>query len=57
MLPIGHHTLLGHIMLKEDKNMLDKEMQRLHYLSILKEDFSADSGPVMLITRNITKDS
>ena len=34
---------------EEDKVMLGKEMKRLCYLEILKEDFSAYSSPVMLI--------
>ena len=41
---------------EEDKNILDKEMKRLHYLGILKEGFSAYSSPVMLIRRKMTKD-
>ena len=40
---------------KEDKNILDKEAKRLCYLGILKEDFSAYSSPVMLISRKVTK--
>ena len=35
---------------EEDKAVLDKEMRRLCYLGILKEDFSAYSSPVMLIS-------
>ena len=31
-------------------------MKRLSYLGILKEDFSAYSSPVMLISRKVTKD-
>ena len=41
---------------EEDKAILDKEMKRLCYLGILKEGFSAYSSPVMLITREVTKD-
>ena len=41
---------------EEDKVILDKEMMRLCYLDILKEDFSAYSIPVMLITRKIMQD-
>ena len=41
---------------EEDKNMKDKEMKRMCYLGILKEGFSADSSPVMLISRKVTKD-
>ena len=41
---------------KEDKSILDKEMKRLCYLGILKEGFSAYSSPVMLISREMTKD-
>ena len=37
---------------KEDKNILDKEIKRLCYLGILKEDFSAYSSPIILISRN-----
>ena len=40
---------------EEDKALNDKEMKRLCYLGILKEDFSA-YGPVMLISRKHTKD-
>ena len=39
---------------EEDKRILDKEMKRLCYLGILKESFSAYSGPVMLISRKMT---
>ena len=31
-------------------------MKRLQHLGILKEGFSADSSPVMLISRKVTKD-
>ena len=41
---------------EEDKILLDKEMKRLCYLSILKEGFSAYSRPVMLVSRKMTKD-
>ena len=41
---------------EEDKVILDKEMKRLCYLSILKEGFSAYSSPMMLISRKMTKD-
>ena len=40
----------------QDKALLDKEMQRLCYLAILKEGFSAYSSPVMLVSRKLTKD-
>ena len=40
---------------EEDKNIVDKEMERLCYLGILKEGFSAYSSPVMLISRKVTK--
>ena len=41
---------------EEDKVILDKKMKRLCYLGILREDFSAYSSPVMLISRKMTKD-
>ena len=41
---------------EEDKAILDKEMKRLCYLSILKEGFSAYSIPVMLVSRKMTQD-
>ena len=41
---------------EEDKRILDKEMKRLCYLGILKEGFSAYSGPVMLISRKVMQD-
>ena len=41
---------------EEDKALLDKEMKRLCYLSILKEGFSAYSSPVMLVSRKLTND-
>ena len=31
-------------------------MKRLCYFSIIKETFSADSSPVMLISRKVTKE-
>ena len=40
----------------KDKNFIDKEMKHLWYLGILKEGFSAYSGPVMLISRKVTQD-
>ena len=40
----------------EDKNFIDKEMKHLFYLGILKDDFSAYSSPVMLISRKGTQD-
>ena len=41
---------------EEDENILDKEMERLCYLGILKEGFSAYSSPVLLISRKMTND-
>ena len=41
---------------EEGKAILDKEMKRLCYLGILKEGFSAYSGPVMLISRKVLQD-
>ena len=41
---------------EEDKALIDKEMKRLCYLGILKEEFSPCSSPVMLISRKLTKD-
>ena len=41
---------------EDDKKILDKEMKRLCYLGILKESFSAYSGPVMLKSREVMKD-
>ena len=35
---------------EKDRAVLDKEMRRLCYLGILKEDFLAYSSPVMLIS-------
>ena len=40
---------------KEDKAILDKEMKTLCYLGILKENFSAYSTPVMLISRKMAQ--
>ena len=39
--------------MEEDKAILDKEMKRLCYLGIIKEDFLAYSSPVMLISRKL----
>ena len=41
---------------EEDKAFIYKEMKQLCYMGILKEGFSAYSGPVMLISRKLTKD-
>ena len=41
---------------EEDKAIIDKEMKRLCYLGILKEGFLADSSPVVLISRKLTRD-
>ena len=41
---------------EEGKNILDKKIKRLCYLSILKEGSSAYSSPVMLISRKVIKD-
>ena len=41
---------------EEEKAILDKEMNRLCYLGILKKGFSAYSSPVMLISRKVTQD-
>ena len=41
---------------EDDKTVLDKEMKRLCYLSILKEGFSAYFSPVMLISRKMMQD-
>ena len=43
-------------MREEDKTFIDKEMKWLCYMGILKEEFSAYSSPVMLISRKLTKD-
>ena len=42
---------------EEDKKFVDKEMEWLCYLGILKEGFSAYSSPVMLIARKFTQDN
>ena len=39
---------------EEDKAILDKELERLCYLGILKDGFSAYSSPVMLISKKMT---
>ena len=41
---------------EEDRVVLDKEMKRLCYLVILKEEFLAYSSPVMLFSRKMTSD-
>ena len=41
---------------EEDQAFIGKEMKRLCYMGVLKEGFSAYSGPVMLISRKLTKD-
>ena len=41
---------------EEDKAIIDKEMKRLCYLGILKEEFLAYSSPVMLVSRKLTRD-
>ena len=41
---------------EEGKRILDKEMKRLCYLGILKEDFLTYSSPLMLISRKMTQD-
>ena len=41
---------------EEDKKILDKEMKRLYYLGILKENVLVYTSPVMLISRKVTKD-
>ena len=41
---------------EEDKAIIDKEMKRLCYLGILKEGFLANSSPVMLKSRKLTRD-
>ena len=37
-----------------DIAFIDKEMKQLCYMGILKEEFSAYSSPVMLISRKLT---
>ena len=41
---------------EENKGIQNKDMKRLCYLGILKEDFSAYSSPAMLIRRKMTQD-
>ena len=41
---------------EEDKVVIDNELKRLCYMGIPKEDFSAYSSLVMLISRKLTKD-
>ena len=41
---------------EEDKAIINKEMKRLCYMGILKEEHSAYSSPVILISRKLTKD-
>ena len=41
---------------EEDKHFMDKEMNHLCYLGMLKEGFSAYSSPVMLISRKVMQD-
>ena len=41
---------------EEDKAILDRTEKTVCYLGILKEEFSAYSSPVMLISRNVTQD-
>ena len=41
---------------EEDKAVIDKEMNSLCYMGILKDGFLAYSSPVMLISRKLTKD-
>ena len=41
---------------EENNNILDKERKRLCYLGILNEVFSAYSSPIMLNSREVTKD-
>ena len=40
---------------EEDKDFIDKEMKRVCYIALLKEGFSENSSPVMLISRKVTK--
>ena len=40
---------------EEDKTFIDKEKKCFCYLGILKEGFSANSSPVMLISRKVTQ--
>ena len=39
---------------KKIKSILDKEVERLCYIGMLKEGFSAYSSPVMLISWKVT---
>ena len=41
---------------EEGKVLINKEMKKLCYLGILKEEFSPYSSPVMLISRKLTND-
>ena len=43
-------------MKEENKTLIDKEMKQLCYLSILKEEFSVHTSPVMLISRKLMQD-
>ena len=43
-------------MREEDKAFIEREMNRLCYMGILKEGFLAYSSPVVLISRKLTKD-
>ena len=45
-----------HHVKEEDKILKDREMKCLCYSGILKEDFSAYSSPVMLISRKVMQD-
>ena len=45
-----------HHVKEEDKAFIDKEIKWLYYMGILKEGFPAYSSPVMLISRQLTKD-
>ena len=40
----------------EDKALIDKEKKHLCYLGILKEEFSAYSSPIMIISRKLIQD-
>ena len=40
----------------EDKNLIDKKMKCLCYLSILKDGFLVYASPVMLISRKCAQD-
>ena len=56
MLQINFHFIRPFHVKEEYKMILDKEMNRLCYLGILKEVFSAYSSLVMLISRKVTQD-